>query len=100
LKRCKVATKTRRADLFSEGWVLSVVDTIAAFCGTEQQTSAIDVYLATHYPSRSDLNTRNRNDSHNLRDHEYQDYAAGHLAGKDARLSRGVGGAGQRLALE
>lgn len=99
LKRCKAATKTRRADLFSEGWVSSVVGAISAFAGSEQQTTAIDAFMATHYPSLATLKTRNRNDGRKLRDHEYDDFAAGHRSGRDAQLNRGVGGAGQQLAL-
>jgi hypothetical protein len=99
LKRCKVATKTRRADLFSEGWVLSVTATINAFAGTDEQTTAIDAYMAKNYPSLRNVQARNRNDGRKLRDHEYGDYAAGGRSGRDAQLNRGVGGADQQLAL-
>lgn len=100
LKRCKVATKTRRADLFSEGWVRSVAGTIAAFSGTDQQSTAIDAYMTKNYPSLSNLQAKDRNDGRSLRDHEYGDYDAGRHSGKDAQLNRGVGGTDQRLALE
>lgn len=100
LKRCKVATKTRRADLFSEGWVRSVVGTIETFAGNEQQSTAIDAYMAKHHPSLRDLQSRNRNDGRKLRDHEYDDYAAGSRSGRDAQLNRGMGGQASQLALE
>lgn len=100
LKRCKTATKTRRADLFSEGWVRSVTGKIMAFADSPQQSAAIDAYMAKHHPSLGTLATRNRNDGRKLRDHEYDDYAAGQNSGKDARLDRGVSGADTRLALE
>lgn len=99
LKRCKVATKTRRADLFSEGWVRSVVGTIAAFAGSDQQTTAIDAYMAKHHPSLRNLQARDRNEGRKLRDHEYNDYDAGSRSGRDAQLNRGVSGAEQPLAL-
>ncbi len=99
LKRCKVATKTRRADLFSEGWVRSVVRTIAVFAGNEQQSAAIDAFMAKHHPSLRNMKSRDRNDGRNLRDHELNDYAAGSRLGKEAQLNRGVGGAEQSLAL-
>lgn len=99
LKRCKVATKTRRADLFSAGWVRSVVGTIATFVGNEQQSSAIDAYMAKNYPSLSNLKSRDRNDGRNLRDHEYDDYAAGDQSGKEAQLNRGVDGADAYLTI-
>lgn len=99
LNRCKTATKTRRADLFNEGWVRSVVSTITAFAGGEQQDVAIDAYVGKHYPTLRDLKARNRNDGRTLRDHEYDDYAAGGRAGRDAQLNRGVGGMGEQKAL-
>jgi hypothetical protein len=100
LKRCKVATKTRRADLFSEGWVRSVVGTIAAFAESDQQTTAIDAYLVKHHPSLRNLQARDRNEGRKLRDHEYDDYAAGSRFGRDVQLNRGVGGQAAPLSLE
>ena len=99
LKRCKVATKTRRADLFSEGWVWSVAGKITAFSASDRQRSAIDAYMTKNYPSLRNLQARNRNDGRKLRDHEYNDYAAGSRSGRDAQLNRGIGGADQHLAL-
>ncbi|MFA7269863.1 MAG: DUF2786 domain-containing protein [Sterolibacterium sp.] len=100
LKRCKVATKTRRADLFSEGWVRSVVGKIVAFAGNEQKATAIDAYMTKHHPSLGELKSRDRNDGRKLRDHEYDDYAAGSKSGRDAQLNRGIDGTESRLALE
>ncbi|WP_334158678.1 DUF2786 domain-containing protein [Oryzomicrobium sp.] len=100
LKRCKVATKTRRADLFSEGWVRSVVGTIAAFSGNDQRAAAIDAYMAKHHPNLSNLKPRNRNDGRKLRDHEYDDYDAGSRSGRNAQLNHGIGGTASPLALE
>jgi hypothetical protein len=96
LKRCRTATKTRRADLFCEGWVVAVAGKIEAFAGSDQQSDAIDAYLATHYPRLSNLTPRDRNDGRNLRDHEYDDLIAGKNAGRNAELNRGVGGEQQR----
>jgi len=100
LKRCKTTTKTRRADLFSEGWVRAVVATIAAFAGTEQQGAAIDAYVAKNYPSLRDLNARDRNDGRKLRDHEYDDYFSGSRSRRDAQLNRGVDGTAPLSMLE
>lgn len=99
LKRCKVVTKTRRADLFNEGWVRSVIGTIAAFAGNEQQSVAIDAYMAKHHPSLRALKSRDRNDGRKLRDHEFDDYAAGSRSGKEAQLNRGVDGADACLTI-
>lgn len=100
LKRYVLATKTRRADLFSEGWVLSVTGKIVSFAGNERDSTAIDAYMARQYPSLGKLKNRNRNAGRKINSGEYGDYAAGSLSGRDAQLNRGVGGADSRLALE
>ncbi|WP_353189569.1 DUF2786 domain-containing protein [Pandoraea pnomenusa] len=100
LGRCKSATKTRRADLFSEGWVRAVAGTIAAFSCSDRESEAIEAYMTVHYPSVKELKTRDRNDGRALRDHEYGDYAAGRASGHDAKLHRGIGATAQPLALE
>ncbi len=100
LKRCKTATKTRRADLFCDGWVIAVAGHIDVFAGNEQQTKALDAYMAKHYPSTGDLATTDRNDGRRLRDHEYDDYTRGRLSGKDAQLHHGVSSGGIRPALK
>lgn len=100
LKRCKTATKTRRADLYCEGWVLSVTGKITAFAGGETNQEAVNAYMASRYPSLSDLKARDRNDGRNLRDHEYDDVAAGRRSGRDAELNRSVGGMEERKALQ
>lgn len=99
LKRCKVATKTRRADLFSEGWVRAVAGKIAAFAGNDQQTVAIAAYMAKHYPKLGDLAASDRNKDRRLQDHDFADYQMGRDSGKGAQLNRGVAGAEQQIAL-
>ncbi|ALS60702.1 DUF2786 domain-containing protein [Pandoraea norimbergensis] len=100
LGRCKGATKTRRADLFSEGWVRVVAGAIAAFSCTAEQSAAIGAYLEVHYPTLKNLQPRDRNGGRRLRDHEYGDYVAGRLSGQDAKLHRGISAGAQPLALE
>lgn len=100
LKRCKPATKTRRADLFCEGWLYAVSGKIEALAGNERKASAIEAYIAKYYPTLGSLTSRDRNDGRNLRDHEYDDFASGNHVGKKAELNRGVGGADATLALE
>lgn len=99
LKRCKAATKTRRADLFCEGWVSSVVGKINAFAGTDEQRLMIDAYMAKHHPKVGTGKTTDRNGQRRLSDRDYNDYASGIHKGKDAQLNRGVDGAEQRAAL-
>lgn len=96
LKRCKLATKTRRADLYCEGWIRSSIGALTAFTGSEQQSAAIDAYIANHHSKLTTLNATDRNAGRNLRDHEYGDYAAGTMHGRNAELNRGVGAEQQR----
>lgn len=93
LSRCKTATKTRRADLFCDGWVNAVTGKLAAFIGDERAENAIEAYVAKHYPALKDMAPRNRNTGKKLRDHEYGDYMRGGAVGKNAELNRGVDGA-------
>ena len=100
LRRCKPATKTRRADLFCEGWVRAVTGTINSFAGGEKQEAAIAAYVALHYPSLRDLKTIDRNvTDRGLSGRAYDDLLAGHQSGRAAQLHRGMGGAEQMAAL-
>lgn len=100
LKRCKPATKTRRADLFCEGWIYAVAGKIAALAGDERQTRAIEAYVAKHYPSLRDLEANDRNGGRNISNRELNDVAAGMQSGKNAELNRGMNGGAAPLALE
>lgn len=99
LKRCKTATKTRRADLFCDGWVQAVTGKISAYAGTDQQAAAIAAYTASKYPALTTGNVRDRNADRKLNDADYGDLVQGHLAGKSAELNRGVGANAAPLAL-
>lgn len=99
LRRCKTATKTRRADLFCEGWVFSVAGKITAFVGDERQKAAIDAFVEKKYPALCDGKVRDRNGDRKLSDREYDDFAKGSASGKNAELNRGVDGAAAPLAL-
>lgn len=98
LKRCR-AHKTRRADLFSEGWVRAVAGKISEFCGTEQQAAVINAYLAVHYPTISDLKVSNRNKDRKIGLAEYQDYMAGKRSGEQAQLNRAMPAGEEQMAL-
>ncbi|KAA0178792.1 DUF2786 domain-containing protein [Cupriavidus gilardii] len=100
LNRCKRATKIRRADLFSEGWVWAVVSEVQSFSGTAHQYAAIEAFVAKHYPALTSLGTRNRNAGRRLNDRDLGDYDAGQLAGQGVKLSRGIEAPESSLALE
>lgn len=95
LKRCKRATKTKRADLFCHGWVISAAGVLHAFIGPADQAKAIESYMDRHYPSLITEKTRDRNVNKTLREHELNDFGAGHRSGKEAELNRGVSGSQQ-----
>ena len=100
LKRCKTATKTRRADLYCEGWVSSVTALIEGCAGIETNPQAVDAYMAGKYPKVVELNARDRNAGRDLRPNEEMDYLHGRRAGREAQLNRGVGSNAAPLALE
>ena len=92
LKRCKLSTKTRRADLFCSGWIDAVAGKITAMASDERRDDAIEAYVSKQYPSLKKMQSRDRNDGRNLRGHEYNDLVAGLVSGRNADLNRGVSG--------
>ncbi|WP_310614058.1 DUF2786 domain-containing protein [Limnohabitans sp.] len=99
LKRCKTATKTRRADAFCAGWIRSAFMAINDFGQPDEKTSqAIDAYVATNYGELEPLKSKDRNGGR-LSDKSLQDFLAGHRSGRDAQLNRGVGSTDQPLAI-
>jgi hypothetical protein len=100
LKRCKTATKTRRADLFCEGWVASAVGKVDALALGEREQAALAAYMAQHHGRVTQLDVRDRNAGKaSLSDRDYRDYAAGRRQGAAARLERGVGSDSTPLAI-
>lgn len=97
LKRCKPATKVRRADLFCDGWVRSVISKISDFAGTPEQDRAIEAYLTQNYPETTDLKSRDRNSGREICSRDLNDYAAGRKSGAEAELNRGVSKSNQEL---
>ncbi|MDN3578687.1 DUF2786 domain-containing protein [Chitinimonas viridis] len=93
LKRCKLATRIRRGDLFCDAWVRSVRRVVGDFAvGNAHQAEAVSAFLALHYRKLSDLKTRDRNAGGPKRDHEWRDLDAGAAAGRHVQLNHGVGG--------
>ncbi|MDI9233524.1 DUF2786 domain-containing protein [Limnohabitans lacus] len=91
LKRCKSVTKTRRADLFCDGWVRSVSGTISALADNTPHAEAVNAFLAVRYPELVPLKTQNRNEGKHLSDRDLADYWAGSVLSKDVRLNHGMG---------
>lgn len=97
LKRCKPETKTRRGDLFCEGWIRGIRRQVGEFAGCPEQHNAVTAYIATRYPELGSLQPRDRNDGRRLPDHEVNDFRSGADASRNTQLYQGVGG--QRKAI-
>jgi len=98
LKRC-TTTRTRRADLFCEGWVTAATLLAATFAGNKATRARITAYMEQKHSTLVTLNARDRNAGRSLSERGYGDFASGHRVGKDAQFNRGLGGAGERAAL-
>lgn len=98
LKRFKKSNKTRRADLFCQGWVRTAVDAVTPLTPVDGVKEAIQAYLDTKYKNRGELDSMDRNKGRELSDKDYMARAAGMSAGKHAQINKGVGAdAGPRL---
>lgn len=99
-KRLVPASKTRRADLFCEAWVLAVANQITKFAGAERNEDALATYMAKEHPDLETFTPRDRQAGKNLRQGDENARNAGWKSGKNAQLNHGVGGAGEQpLAL-
>ena len=92
LKRCKLATKMRRADLYCQGWLYAVSGKLAVLVNSERTEDAIEAYVAKNYPSIINMKLRDRNAGKNLSERAYDDIGAGYSSGKNAELNRGIDG--------
>lgn len=92
LKRVTVrANKTKRADLFCQGWVETAASKARRMPRAKQHTDAIKAFKDIRYGTLATLDALDRNKGRNLRDYEYQDLQRGRLAGNDAELRTGMG---------
>lgn len=102
LKRVKRATtKTRRADLFCEGWIQTAASKLTTWDATPDQEEKVQAFISVRYPNLGKpLEAIDRNAGRNLRDHEWRDRSRGEVAGRSAVVNRGVGAGSKPLALE
>lgn len=92
LKRVKARTnKTRRADLFCEGWIAAAMAKARAMARRPEDVAAIRALKATRYPNLTSLVSIDRTAGRRLRDYEERDRLRGELSGGDAELRVGVG---------
>lgn len=92
LKRTKKKTnKTRRADLFSDGWVVTACAQVGALTPPDGAVEAIRAYMDLKYPRLRQLSVTDRNADRNLSDRDHDAYHAGSISGRGAQLNQGVG---------
>lgn len=100
LKRTKKrGNKTRRADLFSAGWVHTACAQVGALTPPEGAAEAIQAHLQLKHPSLGQLATTDRNAGRNWSERDQDAYHTGRSAGRGAQLHQGVG-ANKPLMLE
>lgn len=97
LKRCS-KNKTRRADLFSEGWVIAATAKLVNLVPSARQREVLSSYVEKNF-NLQPLKARDRNAGRNLTERECDDAAAGRRSGRSAELNHGVGGQAAPLAL-
>lgn len=97
-KRLKRSTKTRRGDLYAEGWLSAVSRQITPHSPTDAEKKTLDAYKANRWPEplkatpgRSAPGRRHYNDdaamSQGFRDGEKVQFHQGVHAGKQARIA-------------
>jgi len=98
LKRVKVtANKTRRADLFCDGWIDTASRLILDLSASNPATTKrVDQYMSRQHQNLKDLKTTDRNAGRNFGERDFNDHAAGKVAGKSAQLNRGMSGERQK----
>jgi len=90
-KRLKTTTKTNRADLFAEGWIIAVRQKVEALVPTEDEFQLIQLFIEKHYP---DLRTSNSRAAA-TRSRDMDSKFKGMAQGRNVTLNAGVAGAAQ-----
>ncbi|MGL4207646.1 MAG: DUF2786 domain-containing protein [Aeromonadaceae bacterium] len=87
-KRMKSITKTRRADLFCEGWCRAVYAKVQRLVPNEKEAALVKQFMAQKHPNLKQATAReaggNRRDHNSMFD--------GYRAGQDVELNAGVAG--------
>jgi hypothetical protein len=87
-KRCKLATKRRRGQLFAEAWISAVEITVDWFAGyrSAETKQAITAYLALHHPNLQVSKPKETP----VRGHDSRSLEQGWAEGSAAYLHQGV----------
>jgi hypothetical protein len=90
-KRLKTATKTNRADLFAEGWIMAVRRKVEALVPTEDEQNLLQLYMEKHYPELKTVKNRAAKD----KKRDLSGFYEGSAQGRNVNLNAGVAGAAQ-----
>lgn len=99
LKRFKKANKVRRADLFSQGWVLSACRAVSRLTPMEGAKEAIQAHMDLKYNNLGKLDSVDRNKGRSLSRKDEMALDAGFSAGLNAQLNKGVSAGAAPLML-
>lgn len=95
LKRCKPATKTKRADVFCSAWVSAVRKQVMVFAGNDEPSQATEAYMLKHHAETEKLDCRDRNANKGTGMRAMTDAMHGFIAAGDVRLNHGLNGQDQ-----
>jgi len=99
LKGCTQQNRTRRADLFCNGWVSAVSQKVREFAGEGAMQSRIDAYMGRKYGQLASMEGRDRNKGRPPSGREMADILSGLIAGREAEINHGLNGAGKQFSL-
>ena len=92
--RCRRATKTRRDDLFAEGWISAVRGKVENLVADGDEERIVEEWIGREHPLLEDMEYRARGGRPGPGD--VSAFSGGRSAGRRARLTAGVDGRGTR----
>jgi len=96
LKYCTQQTRTRRADLFCNGWVWAVSEMVKQFAENISMQARIDTCMERKYGTLAGMKGRDRNKDRSLYSWEVGDLLSGQIAGREAEINPGLNGTGRK----
>jgi hypothetical protein len=82
------ATKIRRGDEFSRGWVSIVIQKLKTFSGTPEENMVLEMYMKKY----TDLETVSGIDRGTVKKYEHRDWYKGRESGEGVEVQHGVEG--------
>ncbi|KPC52998.1 DUF2786 domain-containing protein [Amantichitinum ursilacus] len=96
-RRLLAKTRTARADLFCEQFVLGLREHVREFAGTKAEL-AIEAFITTKYPTAGTMKPKNRNAARKLTVVDFAVATDGYTQGRLVRLNHAVGAAAEKAA--